>query len=311
LEDKLHGLVAFGIMPLFALANAGVRIVEGSLSVLTSPIVLGIIFGLVLGKPIGITAFSWLSARSGVAALSSDVGWGSLHGVSWLGGIGFTMSLFIANLAFGGTPLLEEAKVGILVPATNTIVEPELAAMQPPGVTNHVSRMGRVKRNMVDLDQYRSVLGSSLDMDQAIENALDGLGEALWWLGDPAASLAASERARVRVVISDGFNTAVADSEPLVIEAADPRVFVDRPSDGSLFVGQQLVSLHAEAWSAGEQLDDGQVEWRSDLDGVIGHGLWVAVRADELSEGEHTISVTATGPTGRTASDSITIEIRR
>ena len=61
------------------------------------------------------------------------------------------------------------AKVGILVPATNTIVEPELAAMQPPGVTNHVSRMGRIKRDMADLDQYRRVLGSSLDMEQAID----------------------------------------------------------------------------------------------------------------------------------------------
>jgi maleate isomerase len=61
------------------------------------------------------------------------------------------------------------AKIGILVPATNTIVEPELAAMQPPGVTNHVSRMGRIKRDMTDLDQYRRVLGSSLDMEQAMD----------------------------------------------------------------------------------------------------------------------------------------------
>src|SRR5215207_8122957 len=61
------------------------------------------------------------------------------------------------------------AKVGILVPATNTVVEPELAAMQPPGVTNHVSRMGRIKRDMADLEHYRRVLGSSLDMEQAID----------------------------------------------------------------------------------------------------------------------------------------------
>src|SRR6188768_3151887 len=61
------------------------------------------------------------------------------------------------------------AKIGILVPATNTIVEPELAAMQPPGVTNHVSRMGRIKRDMNDLEQYRSVLGNSLDIEQAID----------------------------------------------------------------------------------------------------------------------------------------------
>jgi NhaA family Na+:H+ antiporter len=118
LEDKLHTVVAFVIMPLFALSNAGVRVAGGSLGVLASPIVLGIVLGLVFGKPIGITLFSWLSARARIAALPSDVGWGSLHGVSWLGGIGFTMSLFVADLAFAGTPHLEEAKVGILVAST-------------------------------------------------------------------------------------------------------------------------------------------------------------------------------------------------
>ncbi len=61
------------------------------------------------------------------------------------------------------------AKIGILVPATNTIVEPELASLQPPGVTNHVSRMSRVKRDTVDLENYRRVLGHSLDMDEAID----------------------------------------------------------------------------------------------------------------------------------------------
>jgi NhaA family Na+:H+ antiporter len=115
LEDKLHTVVAFGIVPLFALANAGVRVAGGSLSVLVSPVVVGIVLGLVFGKPIGITLFSWLSARTRIAALPGDATWGSLHGVSWLGGIGFTMSLFIADLAFSGTRHLEEAKIGILV----------------------------------------------------------------------------------------------------------------------------------------------------------------------------------------------------
>jgi NhaA family Na+:H+ antiporter len=115
LEDKLHTLVAFVIMPVFALANAGVRIGGGTAGVLTSAITLGVVFGLVFGKPIGITLLSYLSARSGVAALPGDATWRALHGVSWLGGIGFTMSLFIANLAFAGTPLLEQAKVGILL----------------------------------------------------------------------------------------------------------------------------------------------------------------------------------------------------
>ena len=105
-------------MPLFALSNAGVRVSGASASLLTSGIVLGIVLGLVFGKPIGITLFSWLAARSGIAALSSDASWISLHGVSWLGGIGFTMSLFIANLAFEGTEHLEEAKLGILLAST-------------------------------------------------------------------------------------------------------------------------------------------------------------------------------------------------
>jgi NhaA family Na+:H+ antiporter len=118
LEEKLHTLVAFGIMPVFALSNAGVRVAGASTNLFTSGIVLGIVLGLVLGKPIGITFFSWLSARTGVAALSGGASWRSLHGVSWLGGIGFTMSLFIANLAFEGTEHLEEAKIGILVAST-------------------------------------------------------------------------------------------------------------------------------------------------------------------------------------------------
>lgn len=115
LEDQLHTLVAFGIMPLFALANAGVRVAGDSSGVLVSPITLGIVLGLVIGKPVGITLFSWLAARAGIAALPGDASWGALHGVSWLGGIGFTMSLFVADLAFAGTPHLEEAKIGILV----------------------------------------------------------------------------------------------------------------------------------------------------------------------------------------------------
>ncbi|MFN2565603.1 MAG: Na+/H+ antiporter NhaA [Gemmatimonadaceae bacterium] len=118
LEDKLHSVVAFGIMPLFALANAGVHIGGGIATGITNAVTLGVIFGLVFGKPIGITLFSRLSVRSGIAALPGDASWGALHGVSWLGGIGFTMSLFIADLAFAGTPHLEEAKIGILIAST-------------------------------------------------------------------------------------------------------------------------------------------------------------------------------------------------
>jgi NhaA family Na+:H+ antiporter len=117
LEHGLHGLVAFGIMPLFALANAGVTLGGDVGAALASPVTLGIILGLVLGKPIGITLASWLAVRAGAAAKPEGVRWASLHAVSWLGGIGFTMSLFVANLAFTGAgagALLDAAKLGIL-----------------------------------------------------------------------------------------------------------------------------------------------------------------------------------------------------
>lgn len=114
LENALHPWVAFGIVPLFALANAGVRLDGNALGMATTPVVLGIVLGLTLGKPIGITLASWLAVRLGLAARPDGVTWRGLHGVSWLGGIGFTMSLFIAALAFGQSARADEAKLGIL-----------------------------------------------------------------------------------------------------------------------------------------------------------------------------------------------------
>jgi Na+:H+ antiporter, NhaA family len=115
-ERRLHGIVAFFIMPLFALANAGVRLSgEEVATALASPVTLGVVLGLLLGKPLGITLFSWAAVRMGVATLPSRVTWRMVHGAAWLGGIGFTMSLFIAGLAFPGMPdLLAAAKLGIL-----------------------------------------------------------------------------------------------------------------------------------------------------------------------------------------------------
>ena len=115
-ERKLHGIVAFFIMPLFALANAGVRLSGEELATaLSSPVTLGVLLGLLVGKPVGITAFSWVAVRLGVATLPSRVTWRMVHGAAWLGGIGFTMSLFIAGLAFPGMPAqLAAAKLGIL-----------------------------------------------------------------------------------------------------------------------------------------------------------------------------------------------------
>ncbi|HEU4559324.1 MAG TPA: Na+/H+ antiporter NhaA [Longimicrobium sp.] len=114
IEHDLHAPVAFGIIPLFALANAGVTLTGGGFGeALAHPVTLGVILGLVLGKPLGITLFSWLAVRFGVAELPAGVNWRALHAVSWLGGIGFTMSLFVAGLAFPDGGLVDESKIGI------------------------------------------------------------------------------------------------------------------------------------------------------------------------------------------------------
>ena len=103
------------VMPVFALANAGVILGRDAVHALSDPVSLGIIGGLVLGKPIGIVGFSWLTTRLGISTLPNNVSWRQVIGISFLGGIGFTMSLFIADLAFAAMPVLETAKVGILV----------------------------------------------------------------------------------------------------------------------------------------------------------------------------------------------------
>lgn len=102
-------------MPLFALANAGI-VVNGDTSLaLISPVSIGIILGLVLGKQLGITLFTWIAVRTGMAVLPDGVNWLQIHGVSCLAGIGFTMSIFVASLAFSQAELLYAAKAGILL----------------------------------------------------------------------------------------------------------------------------------------------------------------------------------------------------
>ena len=115
LEHALHPWVAFAIMPLFALANAGVRIDSGVASALTDRVALGVVVGLVVGKQVGVLLASWLAVRAGLADLPEDVNWRQLHGASFLAGIGFTMSLFIGSLAFADAARLSAAKLGILL----------------------------------------------------------------------------------------------------------------------------------------------------------------------------------------------------
>lgn len=114
LEHRLHFWVQFVIMPIFALANAGVVLSLGGAGGETGVVTIGIVAGLVLGKPIGLLGASWLAIRAGIASLPEGVSWRHMLGASCLGGIGFTMSLFVATLAFGESALLAAAKLGIL-----------------------------------------------------------------------------------------------------------------------------------------------------------------------------------------------------
>ncbi|HVD95910.1 MAG TPA: Na+/H+ antiporter NhaA [Candidatus Limnocylindria bacterium] len=111
LETALHNFSAFVVMPLFAFANAGVKI---GLSIEHEEITLGVLAGLVIGKPLGIMAAALVGVKSGIAKLPATLGWTPLLGYASLAGIGFTMSLFIAMLAFDGTASIDAAKQGIL-----------------------------------------------------------------------------------------------------------------------------------------------------------------------------------------------------
>lgn len=117
LEHSMHTPVAFIIIPIFALANAGIPIEFASLGqVLSHPASLGVIFGLTVGKIIGIAGFCYLALKMGIASLPAGTTYSQIFGVSLLGGIGFTMSIFIAELAFiGQAETLLAAKTGILV----------------------------------------------------------------------------------------------------------------------------------------------------------------------------------------------------
>jgi NhaA family Na+:H+ antiporter len=115
LEHSLNPWVSFLIMPVFALANAGVALSPESLSIETLPLLFGIILGLTMGKPVGIFIACWLSVRAGIATLPQGTRWRHLLSAGVLAGIGFTMSIFIASLAFDNPLNLTTAKVGILI----------------------------------------------------------------------------------------------------------------------------------------------------------------------------------------------------
>jgi NhaA family Na+:H+ antiporter len=115
LTNALHPWSAFGVMPVFALANAGLVLETSALvDPLAQRVTLAVALGLLVGKPLGITLCCWLAVRAGVAALPAGVGWGALLGTGLLGGIGFTMALFITALAFADPVLAAASKLGVI-----------------------------------------------------------------------------------------------------------------------------------------------------------------------------------------------------
>ncbi|MSQ32495.1 MAG: Na+/H+ antiporter NhaA [Dehalococcoidia bacterium] len=116
IEDRLHLWVAYGIMPLFAVANAGVAISSSIFDdSVGSSVALSVAVALVIGKPAGIVLASWITTKVGVTRLPSNCNWGHMLGIGVLGGVGFTLALFIATLSFDSPTLLDAAKLGILI----------------------------------------------------------------------------------------------------------------------------------------------------------------------------------------------------
>lgn len=135
LEHRLYPWVYFGVLPLFALTNADVSLVGADLGAfLSDPLLYGVMLGLMLGKPLGIMLFSFLVVKLKVASLPENVNWGHMLGAGILGGVGFTMAIFVANLAFDSEMMVTTAKAGIL------------AASLVAGVAGFVLLMVQAKR---------------------------------------------------------------------------------------------------------------------------------------------------------------------
>ncbi|QLL10657.1 Na+/H+ antiporter NhaA [Pseudomonas chlororaphis] len=123
LEEKLHSWVAFAVVPIFGFANAGVSLGGISMENLVDPVPLGVALGLLAGKQVGVFLLAALAIHTGLAKLPEGSNWLQLYGVALLCGIGFTMSLFIGNLAFPGLPhLVDEVKVGVLIGSVSAAI---------------------------------------------------------------------------------------------------------------------------------------------------------------------------------------------
>ena len=143
IEHAMHPWVAFAVMPLFALANSGMVIGSDFFTAIINPVSIGIMVGLIGGKFIGILLFTWLMVKFKISKLPAQASWNHIIGVALLGGVGFTMSLFISNLAFTDVAMINQAKYGILLASVTagilgTIALKRTAKSQPAAAPTEV-----------------------------------------------------------------------------------------------------------------------------------------------------------------------------
>ncbi len=141
MEGGLHSWVAYGVLPIFGFANAGVSFSGMGLNNLVDPITLGIALGLFLGKQVGVFGTIWLAVRAGIARLPQGATWAQVYGMAVLCGIGFTMSLFIGSLAWDHSDFYPAIRLGVLAGSLASAVlgylllrtasQPEAAGTQP------------------------------------------------------------------------------------------------------------------------------------------------------------------------------------
>jgi NhaA family Na+:H+ antiporter len=141
IEHYLQPWVSFLVMPLFAFANAGVRILGNGLAAATHPVSLGVALGLFIGKPLGIWSFARISAKTGLATPPAELSWGTIFGAGCLSGIGFTMSLFIATLAFGDGALLDMSKIGTMAASLAAGICGIMILLRRPGLSNSSAQL--------------------------------------------------------------------------------------------------------------------------------------------------------------------------
>ena len=121
-ERRLHPMGVLIVVPLFAFFNSGIAVPEIDARVMLSPAPIGVVAGLLIGKPVGLLVSSWLAVRTGVAALPAGIGWRHMLGVAQIAGIGFTMSLFIAQIAFADAATVVAVKLAVLVGSAASVL---------------------------------------------------------------------------------------------------------------------------------------------------------------------------------------------